>query len=128
MFPARAASALIGHRGWPRGGQSRHAAVDRAVRDLRFVTVGSGKPDGVTTAPQPWPALPLSEPPSDSEAEGLTEDLPGPAADVEVVLHGSIAVVTGVVEEAGDRRRIVEAIASLESISEVEDNLRPPAA
>lgn len=50
------------------------------------------------------------------------------AADVEVVLRGEVAILNGVVEDAAERQRIVEAISSLESISEVEDYLRPPAA
>jgi hypothetical protein len=76
--------------------------------------------------PDPAPD-PLPDPP-DPGVPGLQAELPGRAADVEVVLHGSLAVVTGVVEELDERRRIVESIASLESISEVEDDLRPRAA
>ena len=49
-------------------------------------------------------------------------------ANIEIVLRGSVAVVRGVVERIEDRDRIVRALASLDSITGVEDDLRPRAA
>lgn len=46
------------------------------------------------------------------------------ATRIDVLVNGSLAVVRGVVERAEERRRIVEAIASLDSITHVEDHLR----
>jgi osmotically-inducible protein OsmY len=39
-----------------------------------------------------------------------------------------VAVLSGVVERAEERARIVEQVASLDSITKVENHLRPPAA
>jgi hypothetical protein len=47
---------------------------------------------------------------------------------VQVELRGSLAVVSGVVENARDRERIVREIGSLASVTRVESQLRPPAA
>jgi hypothetical protein len=49
-------------------------------------------------------------------------------AHVEIVLRGSVATVRGVVERIEDRDRIVQALASLDSITGIEDELRPRAA
>ena len=57
----------------------------------------------------------------------MLEALEPQATDVQVVLRGDVAILNGVVEEASERERIVEAIGSLDSISGVESYLRPPA-
>jgi hypothetical protein len=50
-----------------------------------------------------------------------------PPADIQITLRGSVAVVRGVVERLEDRDRILQALASLDSITGVEDDLRPAA-
>ena len=50
-----------------------------------------------------------------------------PLADVQITLRGTVAVVRGVVERIEDRDRILEALASLDSLTGVEDDLRPAA-
>lgn len=73
----------------------------------------------------PWPEpipVPDPEPEPDPELERLTQ------TDVVVELRGGVAVSSGVVERADERDHIAELVASLEGISEVESNLRPPAA
>lgn len=72
----------------------------------------------------PWPDT-LTEPeprPGDSAATNAVQP------DVVVELDGSVAVLSGVVERADERARIVEEVASPTSASRVESNLRPPAA
>ena len=54
-------------------------------------------------------------------------DGPRPLADIQITLRGSVAVVRGVVEQLDDRDRILQALASLDSITGVEDDLRPAA-
>lgn len=54
-------------------------------------------------------------------------DGPRPLADIHITLRGSVAVVRGVVEQLEDRDRILQALASLDSITGVEDDLRPAA-
>lgn len=51
-------------------------------------------------------------------------DAPRPLADIQITLRGSVAVVRGVVERLEDRDRIQQALASLDSISRVDDDLR----
>lgn len=60
--------------------------------------------------------------PSTAEVAGGLVRLTRP--DVEIVVDGSKAVVNGVVDGAAERRRIVEAVESLETVTEVENNLR----
>jgi hypothetical protein len=50
-----------------------------------------------------------------------------PRADIEITLRGSVAVVRGVVERLEGRELILQALASLDSITGVEDDLRPAA-
>jgi hypothetical protein len=49
-------------------------------------------------------------------------------ANVEIVLSGSVAVVSGVVDRLEDRERILRALGSLDSLTRVEDDLRLRAA
>ena len=74
------------------------------------------------------PGPPTSEPePAEPGArpEGVPTQRRHPT-DVEVLLQGSRAIVSGVVEAIAERRRILEAIESLESVSAVENRLRLP--
>jgi hypothetical protein len=88
-------------------------------------------PDPDLPAPIPVP-IPDPEPPSpwtrsDEETGGELVQLPLRSADIEIVLKGSTAIVTGVVRELEVRRHIVEAVSSLAWITAVEDHLRLPA-
>ena len=56
------------------------------------------------------------------------DDLCRPPAAIEIVLRGSVAVVRGVVEHVETRDSILRAVASLHSITDVEDELRSPPA
>ena len=87
-------------------------------------------PDQPTPIPVP---IPDPDPPSpwpgpEGEPAGELVRLPVTRADIEIVLRGSTAIVSGVVNELEDRRRIVDAVSSLASITDVEDRLQLPAA
>lgn len=60
---------------------------------------------------------------SDAASRPAAEAEHSPAY-VDIVLRGSVAVVRGVVERIEDRERILGALASLDSITGVEDDLR----
>jgi hypothetical protein len=50
---------------------------------------------------------------------------PNRPAEIQITLRGSVAIVRGVVERIEDRDLILQALASLESITRVVDELRP---
>ncbi|HET9436836.1 MAG TPA: hypothetical protein VFO64_01445 [Gaiellaceae bacterium] len=90
--------------------------------------------DPIPPGPEPVPPDPSPEPPI---PEPAPEPTPGPddgaarltvQPEVVVELRGTVAVLSGVVERAEERARIVEQVASLDSITKVENHLRPPAA
>jgi len=75
--------------------------------------------------PDPDPPSPWPEPDDSGRA---VVPLPVKTANIEIVLHGSTAIVTGVVRELEVWRCILDALSSLASITTVEDHLRVPAA
>ena len=90
-------------------------------------------PDPIPPNPEPNPGPdpplppPLPDPaPEPSDPDGLM--LGAARSDVVVELRGSIAFVSGVVESAHERARIIEEIGSLDTVTRVESALRPPAA
>jgi hypothetical protein len=85
---------------------------------------GPGRPE--PSPPDPGPEPPWPDPfpePEPRPDDGIaTRMVP---ADVVVELNGSVAVLSGVVERAEDRARIVQEVASLTSVTRVESNLQP---
>lgn len=117
------------------GGHSE-AVFDSSFGHGRGVQIpDGGEPPIPMPAPDPDRPTPIPVPVPDPESPVPDPGPPSPpplrarsADDVEIVLRGSTAVMTGVVERLEERRRIVDAVASLASVTSVEDNLRPPAA
>lgn len=89
-------------------------------------------PDPIPPNPEPNPGPdpplppPLPDPAPEPDPNGLM--LGAMQSDVVVELRGSIAFVSGVVESADERARILDEIHSLETVTRVESALRPPAA
>jgi hypothetical protein len=60
-------------------------------------------------------------------AQGVphTAGEPTRSTDIRITLRGSVAIVRGVVDRIDDRDLVLQALASLESITGVVDELRP---
>jgi hypothetical protein len=84
---------------------------------------GPGVPDPGPPDPAPPDPLPEPEPAPDDDPVAFARQ-----SGVAVELRGSVAVLSGVVEQAEERARIAAHVASLATVSRVESNLRPPTA